>query len=155
MRGAHAPRLRNTGGGKIPASNGVRPGAASDSGQGNAGPPESTIWYPGGDDWLQDIRTAYETDQLLKDGHQRKIVKLGARVGDWFCRNTVYIPSMEHHKDKLPKEAILREHRAKPQAGHAWGEQSSLRRCKGTICGQPYGKKWKATYTRVSNVNGI
>jgi hypothetical protein len=67
---------------------------------------------------LQDVRTAYETDLLLKDGRKIKRAKLQAKDGYWFRGNALYIPAMEGHKDKLLKEAILRENHKIPQAGH-------------------------------------
>jgi hypothetical protein len=69
-----------------------------------------------GEEWLQNIRLAYEKDTYLRKGRKRKALQ--QKNGFWFKGDALYVPWMPDAQDKRLKDLVLKHFHSSPQAGH-------------------------------------
>ncbi len=103
-----SPKEQGTGAQRVPQEvrdpSGARP---------RTGP---TILQPGGEEWLRDIRLAYDSDAYLRLGRKRKA--LTEMNGYWYKGNSLYVPEMAGARDKVLMDQLFHVFHRALQAGH-------------------------------------
>jgi hypothetical protein len=66
---------------------------------------EPAILFEEGEEWLQDIRLAYDRDTYLRKGRKRRA--LSQKEGFWYKGEALYVPTMADSKDIKLKDFYI------------------------------------------------